>query len=188
MKSTAIDNLLQDLERAATSLLTDEEILASLNIDAKTLEQHYDVVSQARLKLKQRLNAKRISDAATGSGRVDHIINEIPRLKNNQKKSTGGARPGAGRKPGTTNKISGVTILASVERASGEKFEDLLAQGYWDSIQQGDKATRLQYEKMFLNKVVADRSQLDVTSDGERLAAPTIVFSAATLPDFDVKP
>lgn len=70
---------------------------------------------------------------------------------------------GPGRPPGSTSKISGATILASVERYAGQRFEDLLAQGYVDSIQADDKPTRLQYEKMFLNKVVADRSQVEHT-------------------------
>lgn len=100
--------------------------------------------------------------------------------------SRGGARKNSGRPAGTSNKISGVTILASVEKYSGERFEDLLAQGYVESIESGDKPTRLQYEKMFLNKVVADRAEIDHTSGGERIQA-AFSFIAAELPDYAKK-
>jgi hypothetical protein len=165
------DQLKQEIERAATSLLNDEEICKTLNITATVLKKHYDVVETARIKLKQKLNAKKISDAANGMGDVNGIIDLIPNLKNVEKKpgKHGGARPGGGRKPGTTNKISGASILDSVEKYAGEKFEDLLAQGYVDSIKQRDKSTRLQYEKMFLSKVVADKQEIDHTTLGQSL-------------------
>ena len=86
----------------------------------------------------------------------------------------GGARPGAGRKKGTTNKISGQSILEAVKKETGKNFETLLAKGYHDSILHNDKQTRLQYEKMFLSKVVADKSEIDMTSGGEPISA---VFS-----------
>lgn len=95
------------------------------------------------------------------------------KLKNNQnqaKKTRGGARANSGRKQGVTNKISGATILQSVEKYTGEKFEDLLAQGYHESIVAKDKQTRLQYEKMFLSKVVADKQEMDITSNGKSIA------------------
>lgn len=96
--------------------------------------------------------------------------------QSNKTSKLGGYRPNSGRKKGTTNKISGVTILESVEKYCGQKFEDLLAQGYFDSIQNNDKPTRIQYEKMFLNKVVADKAEMDVTSQGEKIHA-TYVFT-----------
>ena len=84
-----------------------------------------------------------------------------------------GPGPGPGRPVGSTNKISGVSILASIEKTVGQKFEDLLADGYHAAILANDKPTRLQYEKMFLAKVVADKAELDVTSAGQPL---TTVF------------
>jgi hypothetical protein len=85
------------------------------------------------------------------------------------KKKNGGARPGAGRKKGGTNKISADKILKSIEDTCGKPFEELLAQGYYSSIINQDVNTRLQYEKMFINKVVADKQEVDVTSKGEKL-------------------
>lgn len=104
--------------------------------------------------------------------------------QSNKTSKLGGYRPNSGRKKGTTNKISGATILQSVEKYCGEKFEDLLAQGYFDSIKNEDKVTRLQYEKMFLNKVVADKSEVDLTSKGEQLQA-TYIFNQKEVPGWD---
>jgi len=96
-------------------------------------------------------------------------------LNNNQLKPAkgkkGGPRPNSGRKTGTTNKISGATILEAVKNQTGQNFEQLLAQGYHSAIINDDKPTRLQYEKMFLSKVVADKQEIDMTSGGQTIKA-----------------
>jgi DNA-binding CsgD family transcriptional regulator len=163
MSKLTVEQLKTELERAATSLLSDAEILKSLNITQSTLNKHYSTVETARLKLKQRLNAKRISDAAQGNGKIDAVLNAIP--VNNKEKQKGKTNNPNGRPKGTSNKISGATILASVEKYAGEKFEDLLAQGYVEAIQQRDKVARMKYEQMFLNKVVADKNHIDINSE-----------------------
>jgi len=99
----------------------------------------------------------------------------------------GGARKNAGRKPGTTQKISGATILAAVQKECGRPFETLLAEGYHDSIVNNDKQTRLQYEKMFLSKVVADKVEVDHTTLGESLHA-NFSFPTKELPDWSSIP
>jgi len=91
----------------------------------------------------------------------------------------GGARPNSGRKLGGTNKITGATILESIEKYSGEKFEDLLAQGYIDSITNDDRQMRIQYEKMFLGKVVADKVSLDITDNQDIIDARKQAFMDA---------
>lgn len=155
---------LQELERAATSLLTDSEICISLNISEATLKKHYNIVEKTRIKLKQRLNAKKISEAAQ-NGSVDNVIDIIPRNNNHLSKyrpTRGGKREGAGRKTGTINKLTGASILAAIEAKAGQKFEDLLAQGYLEAIENRDKNVRLQYEKLILSKVVADKVEMNM--------------------------
>ena len=172
-----LDNkLAQDIERAATSLLTDEEIRLSLEITDETLGEYYHIVERARIKLKQSLNAKRITQAAL-DGSAGDIVEAIPRTKSRR----GGSRPGSGRPVGTANKISAKEILASIEQHTGEKFEDLLAQGYMESIEKNDHQLRLKYETLFLNKVVADK--VDITSLGASLA-PIIEMNAKEIPDY----
>lgn len=180
------EDQLTELERAATSLLTDNEILMTLEITQEALERHYNVVEKARIKLKQKLNARAITEAAK-TGEVKEIIENIPRNKDQLSKyrpSRGGARAGAGRKPGSGNKLTGAAILQAIEVKAGETFEDLLAEGYLTSIQNNDKATRLQYEKLFLSKVVADRADVDITSAGKAIGVQ-FTFGARELDDWN---
>jgi hypothetical protein len=77
--------------------------------------------------------------------------------------------------------------LASIESHTGEPLEDLLAQGYYESIVNRDKQTRLQYEKMFLSKVVADKVEVDHTTLGESLHA-NFSFPTKELSDWSSVP
>ena len=163
-----------DLERAATSLLTDDEIIVSLGITEQQLFDNYSIVEKTRLRLKQSLNAKRISQAAN-SGDAAAILGEIPR--NN--KGKGGARPGGGRPKGSTNKVSIIELLASIESQCGQSFPELLAQGYYESIQNSDRATRLKYEQMFINKVVADKMDVSVTETTDSITTKQQAFAEA---------
>ena len=167
--------LQQEIERAASTLLTDDEICKSLSITSDELARHYDVVERTRIKLKQRLNAKRINDAAT-SGDPTDLVASIPRNNRVKASSRGGARPGSGRKPGTTNKISATQILASIETETGLEFGTLLAQGYAEAIQTNDRATRLKYEQMILNKVVAEKVEVDVGESESALERKQLAF------------
>lgn len=164
--------LQQELERAATSLLTDQEIIKSLGITPGQLTKNYATVERARLKLKQKLNAKRINDAAQGPG-ADLLVQSIPKSR------AGGRRPGAGRPVGSTNKISIQSILTSVYDHTGENLEDLIAQGYAESIENNDRTTRLQYEKMFLGKVVGDRINVEHSDDQQQMEYKQAAFVAA---------
>lgn len=157
------------IEQAATSLLTDQEICISLGISESVLSKHYNIVEKARVKIKQKLIAKKISDAAQ-DGQVDSLIENIPRNnihKSKYRPSRGGKREGAGRKTGSINKITGATILAAIEVKAGQKFEDLLAQGYLEAIEKQDKYLRLQYEKLFLSKVVSDKVEIETDNLSE---------------------
>jgi hypothetical protein len=162
------------IEQAATSMLNDEEICVSLNITEETLYEYREVVERSRILLKQKLNAKRIADAATQGGEAaGQLVEVIPRAKIS---SRGGYRPGSGRKPGTTQKLSSITLLVAIENTTGAPLEEHLAQGYSDSIQNNDKSTRLQYEKMFLSKVVADKISMDITESEDVIEAKKIAF------------
>jgi len=158
-------DLQQEIERAASTLLTDHEICLSVGITADELAQYADTIERTRVLLKQRLNAKRINDAAT-TGDPTELVASIPRTKIS---SRGGARPGAGRPAGTTNKISGQQLLACIQDQTGEEFGTLLARGYAESIERNDRNTRLQYEKLFMSKVVADKIEIDLNDNTEQI-------------------
>jgi hypothetical protein len=74
----------------------------------------------------------------------------------------GGPQPNAGRKPGQTSKYSYKTILEAVEATTGMSFSQALAEGYNNSILDGDTKLRFAYEKTILDKVIADRMHVTV--------------------------
>ena len=67
-----------DIETAAASLLTDDEICQSLDITVDVLANHYEVVEKARLKVKQKLNAKRILSANQSGNNIEELLKTIP--------------------------------------------------------------------------------------------------------------
>jgi len=77
-------------------------------------------------------------------------------------KGFGGRQPNAGRKPGQSSKYSYKTILEAVEATTGMSFSQALAEGYNNSILDGDTKLRFAYEKTILDKVIADRMHVTV--------------------------
>jgi hypothetical protein len=142
-------------------------------------------VQNARIKLKQSLNSKMISNAANGQGDIDTMVKNIP--VNNKEKLKGKTNNPNGRPKGSTNKISGVSILESINQTTGKPFEQLLAEGYNQSILQQDKQLRQKYEQMILTKVVADKHEIDHTTLGESMKA-NFVFPKQELPDWQTIP
>ena len=74
--------------------------------------------------------------------------------------SRGGARPGAGRPKGSGNKLTVDRLLDSIDAAMGQPLEEVIANNYIKA--QADPKLSFQYEQLFLNKVMADRQQLEI--------------------------
>lgn len=96
MSEEAKKKIIFDIESAAASLLTDDEICQSLDISVDVLTKHYDVVEKARLKVKQKLNAKRILSANQSGNNIEELLKTIPdndyrrkNIKTGEKKVTG---------------------------------------------------------------------------------------------------
>lgn len=106
-------------------------------------------------------------------------------LEPTKKDKRGGARPGAGRKKGAIQKLSGSEILKQIQRTTGKRFEQLLAEHYMDSCIRGDWQAVRDYEKTILSKVVADK--VDVTTNGESMNAQ-FVFPQRELSDWSNLP
>jgi hypothetical protein len=66
-----------------------------------------------------------------------------------------------------------------VYNETGEQLEDLIARGYAESIENNDRNTRLQYEKMFLGKVVGDRINVEHSDDQQQLEFKQTAFAEA---------
>lgn len=92
-------------------------------------------------------------------------------LKNNQKKGqNGGYRPGSGRKKGSTQKLSAQKILQEIAKKD-KPFAIGLAEDYHAARMSGDQHLVVKYQQMILNKVVADKVDVDHTSMGQPLTA-----------------
>ena len=104
------------------------------------------------------------------------------------KKKFGGAQPGAGRKLGTTNKLSAVTILNEIEaKSNGLPYETILANDFLAARFSGDEMLIHKWHQLILSKVIADK--VDITSNGLGFVPPTIIIAAQELPDYiDVIP
>jgi hypothetical protein len=97
-----------------------------------------------------------------------------------EKKSTrGGARPGAGRPKGGGNKITAQDLLDAAQSKLGKSFVESLMEGYVDTINNGDKKIRVMYEKMIIDKVVADRHQVEVEESEDTVEAKKAAFTEA---------
>lgn len=96
------------------------------------------------------------------------------------KKKRGGARPGGGRKKGSTQKLSAQTILAAIEQAD-KPFAEGFAEDYHAARMGDDKHLLQKYQSMILNKVIADKQEVDVTTLGQSLhnnfTFPTVELS-----------
>ena len=94
------------------------------------------------------------------------VVEEVPP----KKKGRGGARPGSGRKTGSTVKLSAADVLAEIARQD-VPFAVGLAQDYIRARQSGDMNVIQRYQQMLLAKVIADKHETDITSNGHTLAA-----------------
>lgn len=94
-------------------------------------------------------------------------------MENNQnqpKRGRGGKRPGGGRKQGSTNKLSAQTLLHEIAKRD-KPFAIGLAEDYHNARLSGDAHLVMKYQNMILNKVVADKVDVDHTTMGQPLTA-----------------
>ena len=95
----------------------------------------------------------------------NNLAKPVPPAKKTGKK--GGPRKNSGRPKGTHNKISGSTIIEALQDNLGVPYEYQLAQNYLKCIIDNDKPMIAKYDHLFLNKVVADKAEMDITSNGK---------------------
>lgn len=83
-----------------------------------------------------------------------------------------------GRTKGTPNKISGRAILQAITDACGQSYAEQLAQNYVKCLNHDDRPMIAKYDQLFLNKVVADKQELDITTNGESINERRSAFAA----------
>lgn len=111
-------------------------------------------------------------------------------LENNQnqaevapkKKGRGGPRANSGRKVGSTNKLTAATLLAEIAKCD-IPFEQGLAEDYARARQEGDLQIVQRYQQMFLGKLIAEKQEVDMTSNGQTMGVG-FTFPTSELPDW----
>jgi hypothetical protein len=92
--------------------------------------------------------------------------NPMDNNQNRPKKGRGGARPNSGRKVGSTQKLSAQRLLHEIARKD-KPFAIGLAEDYHNARMSGDQHLVVKYQQMILNKVVADKVDVDHTTLGQ---------------------
>jgi hypothetical protein len=92
--------------------------------------------------------------------------NPMNNNQNRPKKGRGGARPNSGRKVGSTQKLSAQRLLHEIARKD-KPFAIGLAEDYHNARMSGDQHLVVKYQQMILNKVVADKVDVDHTTLGQ---------------------
>ena len=101
--------------------------------------------------------------------------------KETAKKTTshGGAREGAGRPKGGTNKLTGKEILETAEKMLGKPFIVSLMEGYIDTINSGDMRNRVTYEKLILDKTASTIIEAEVKDSAGAIEQKKAAFAEA---------
>jgi hypothetical protein len=93
--------------------------------------------------------------------------------------SRGGARVGSGRPRGSTTKIRIEDLMAQIELQSGESYDQLLAKNYVGAIARSDWGGVRDYDKAFMNKMIADKSEVTTVDGADALVLKTAAFAQA---------
>lgn len=91
----------------------------------------------------------------------------------------GGARPGAGRPKGQTNRLTAKEILDTANSMLGKPFIVSLLEGYIETINAGDTRNRVTYEKIILDKTATTIIEAEVTDTTGALEAKQAAFAEA---------
>jgi hypothetical protein len=101
--------------------------------------------------------------------------------------SRGGARPGAGRPKGTTNKITMDGLLTELEGQLGHSYAEQIAINYVSAINRADWGGVRDYDRVLLGKVVADKTQVETVENTEALENKRAAFADALAAIMGVK-
>jgi hypothetical protein len=102
--------------------------------------------------------------------------------------SRGGARTGAGRPKGSTTKIKIEDLMQNIENIAGVPYGELLAKNYVEAINRSDWNGVRDYDKAFMNKMIAEKVEVDVNHSEDVLAQKQAAFAQAIAQITGIKP
>jgi hypothetical protein len=91
----------------------------------------------------------------------------------------GGARPGAGRPKGSGQVIKIQDLILELENETNMPYAQRLAINYSEAIQRSDWNRVENYDRAFMNKMIADKNEIEVTEPTDALAQRQQAFAAA---------
>lgn len=119
------------------------------------------------------------------------MITDETSQNNNQKNprykkkapSRGGARAGAGRKVGSSSKTNPNKIIHEMHKIMKKSYTEILVEELNKSILAGDTRLTNDYLKYIGNKILADKVDIDHTTQGQSLR-PIYNFPKSELPEW----
>ena len=97
-----------------------------------------------------------------------------------KKDGHGGARAGAGRRKGTTDRVTIAGLLEAVQnRANGKSYMDIIAEDFIKARENGDTHLTMKYHNLILNKVAATLTNIEVTDSSETVNNKEAAFLKA---------
>jgi hypothetical protein len=93
--------------------------------------------------------------------------------------SRGGARPGAGRKKGSTPRYTLEDLIGHIEHHVGMTFAERVAISYANAIERDDHAGVRDYEKILLGKMVADKQEIETITTEDNTMMKAEAFAEA---------
>ena len=93
--------------------------------------------------------------------------------------SRGGARPGAGRPRGSTTKVTLDDLLKNIELVTGKTYGEILAHNYAGAMSRSDWNGVRDYDKAFMNKLLADKTEVTNIDSEDAVAEKQAAFAEA---------
>ena len=91
----------------------------------------------------------------------------------------GGARPGAGRKKGSSPRYTLEELLSNLEQATGRPYAEQVAANYANAINRSDWSGVRDYDRVFLGKAVADKVEVESVESEDAVATRAQAFAEA---------
>ena len=91
----------------------------------------------------------------------------------------GGARPGGGRPKGSTTKIKIEDLMRQIELQAGQSYDKVLASNYVQAITREDWNGVRDYDKAFMNKMIADKQEVEVVESQDAVTQKQAAFAEA---------
>lgn len=132
------------------------------------MEQIFDMTPTVNDKMKNIIRPEESRVTESISKQSDTIV-KPKRVYKKKAPTRGGARKGAGRPKGSTTKITIEELLHSMENATGMNYGQRFATNYQLAVEREDWGLVKEYDKTILPKLVADKLETDITSNGETL-------------------